>query len=597
MLIRFKTRLFALLILLLGMSHPLSAAVTFTKVTTGPIPASEGDSRSANFIDYDNDGDLDLYITNGPSTADRSFLYRNDGGTFTEILTDTIAKVRSSADGASFVDADNDGDLDAFVATWYGQNDLYYTGNGDGTFTRTGGNPIVTSGGHGESGSWADYDSDGDLDLYVCNSGGAFVNFLFRNDDSAFTRILTGGIVTEADRSRIGAWGDYDNDGDADLFIANEANQHDDLFRNDAGSFTKITAVPLVSSGGDSFSSSWGDYDNDLDLDLIVINNANQNEFLWQNNGNGTFTRILTGPVVNSAGYGVSSIWADLDNDADLDLYVTNAFAPSAVPNFLFWNDGAGNFTQELAVTPVTDLGWTYGAAVGDVDHDGDLDLALAKCLTESEAEALYLNDGNGNSWLEVLPEGVESNRSAVGARIKIKATIGGTPKWQMREISSQDGYASQNGLRAHFGLGDATIIDSLVITWPSGAVTRQTNVPVNQRLFVQECVPGDPDGDGILCTDNCPSVPNLDQLDTNNDGIGDACCCMGTTGNVDADPLESVDIADLTVLVDHLFLSFTPLDCPNEGNCDGLVGVDIGDLTSLVDHLFISFGLLAVCP
>lgn len=261
------------------------------------------------------------------------------------------------------------------------------------------------------------------------------------------------------------------------------------------------------------------------------------NAKLYQNNGDGTFTKITTGIVVNNPGYSVGSTFVDIDNDGDLDLYVCNAFAPGAMNNFLYYNNGDGTFTQDTSDPAGSDLGWSYGCAFGDIDKDGDLDLALGKCFGANENNGLYLNSGNANHFLALNFVGSKSNRSGIGVRVRIKATIGGVPRWQMREVTSQAGYCVQNGEDAWFGLGDAAIVDSIVSTWPSGVTRILTNVARDQFLTVDECEATDSDGDtiGDNC-DNCPATPNSNQLDTDGDRIGDLCdACIN-------DPLNDAD-------------------------------------------------------
>ena len=629
-------------VLLASVLYSVAGAVTFTKVTTGPVVTSGGDSRSANFIDYDNDGDVDLFITNGPAPpGEVSFLFQNDGlGNFTRILGDTLVTTKSPSDGATWSDFDNDGDLDVYVATWWGARNPFFTNNGNGTFTRVGVGHIATATSYSESASWGDYDSDGDVDLIVCNSAVGLSNFLYRNDGGTMNQVTGVPPTADTDTSRVGIWGDYDNDGDADLFVANEgASEPDCMYRNDGGTFTKILTGPQVTDLNISFGASWADYDNDLDLDLLVCNHGNQNEKLYRNDGGGTFTSIGAISVVTSNGYSIGSAWGDIDNDGDQDLYVTNGFGnPGGERNFLFENNNDGTFTKINTGTPATDLGWSYGCAFGDIDNDGDLDLAVAKCFSASENEALYTNDGNSNHWITLKLVGLASNWSAIGARVTLKATIGGLPRWQMREVTSQSGYSGQNQMDPHFGLGDATVIDSVVVNWPSGIIAVLENVTPDQILQIVECVDPDTDGDQVYCLDNCMNVANANQLDTdgdgvgdacdncsaiantnqadddndgvgnlcdncpstansgqqdsNNDGIGDACCCVGLTGNVDCDPGNGTDIADLSALIDYLYIAFLPLCCTKSANVDGDItgGIDIADLSALIDYLYISF-------
>lgn len=236
------------------------------------------------------------------------------------------------------------------------------------------------------------------------------------------------------------------------------------MYQNDgSGNFTKITGISIVESIKTSAGSSWGDIDNDGDFDLFESNWENQNNQLFINNGNGNFTEITEGNIVSDGGCSFGSAFADTDNDGDLDLYVCNAYC-GVENDFFYINQGDGTFVKETSSAPATFLGWTFGCAWGDYNNDGFMDLVLANTKNESQSNALFRNDGNANHWFKLNCEGAPYNQSAIGAIIKIKATIDGNSIWQMRRIAGQSGYCSQNSLNVHFGLGDATMIDSLVV-------------------------------------------------------------------------------------------------------------------------------------
>lgn len=480
-----------------AVSSPVEVALRiqqFSEVTVGQVVTDAHDSRSVNWVDADNDGALDLFITNGLGGGRNNRLYLNNGdGTFVPASGDPLVADGASSVGSSWADFDNDGDLDAFVVNWYGENNLLYVNDGGGSFTRITQGPAVTDDGFSETCGWADYDGDGLLDLFVANSGPGApeVNFLYRNTgDGGFVRIMEGDIASDLLHSRSVSWGDYDGDGDSDLFVANEANENNSLYRNEAdGTFTKITEGPVVTTHGKSFGSSWADFDNDGDMDLFVSNWGDQNNFLFRNDG-GSFTRIMDGGIVNDHGYSIGSAWGDFDNDGDLDLYVTNGFSlnqSERLVDFLYANNGDGTFTRVLTGPIARREGWGYGAAWGDYDGDGDLDLCVARCFGHSETNALYRNTGTRNNWLVVRLEGTLANRSALGAKVRVKARIGGEDVWQLREISAQTGACGQNQMAAHFGLGDATAVDSLVLVWPRGGTDVLTSVQVNQYLSVVE--------------------------------------------------------------------------------------------------------------
>ncbi|MFA6457516.1 MAG: FG-GAP-like repeat-containing protein [Bacteroidota bacterium] len=464
----------------------------FTKITTGPQSNDGGDSRSVNWVDYDNDGDLDLFITNGPSVTANNFLYNNNGnGTFTKVIDASVVNDPGSYDGSTWADYDNNGTLDVFTATWYGQKNSFHR-QFNGKFEKVTRGAIATDQTYSETASWGDYDNDGYVDLYLANSAVNKENCLYKNNgDGTFTRILTGEQVTEMRTSRSVDWFDYDNDGDLDIFVANEGGENNSLYRNDGGGhFTSITAGAVVSDGGNSFGSSVGDIDNDGDLDIFVANHGNTLAFLYKNNGDGTFTKVTSDPVVAQNGYSVGSAFGDLDNDGDLDLMVTNAFSGNvAAKNFLYSNNGDGTFVKVDTGIVANDPGWSYGVAFGDYDRDGDLDIATGNCFGANQNNAFYRNEGNSNAWLTVKSVGTVSNRSAIGAKVRVKAMINGMPVWQYRQVAGQSGYCGQN-LESHFGLGNASVVDSLVVEFPSGQKTVLTNVSVKQVITVTETVP-----------------------------------------------------------------------------------------------------------
>ncbi|MFN0034946.1 MAG: FG-GAP-like repeat-containing protein [Saprospiraceae bacterium] len=462
----------------------------FSKVLNSPAVSTPGDSRSVNWVDIDNDSDLDLFISNGPEAGENNLLYKNNGtGGFTAVTNDPIVQDHKPSDGATWGDYDNDGDADCFVVNWYNVNNLLYKNKGDGTFEQVTTGNLVNDGGFSETAAWGDYDNDGWLDLYVTNSDGNFRNFLYRNlHDGTFQKVSTGSPVTDAFASRSVNWTDFNGDGKLDLFVTNESNQHENLYRNNGdASFTKLTTGPLLMAGGKTMSSSWGDYDNDGDLDVFLANDQG-NDGLYRNDGNETFFKITTGSVVTSSGNSFGSEWADVDNDADLDLYVTNSFWGGPWENFLFLNNGDGTFVRNETEVATTDLGWSYGCAFGDWDCDGDLDLGVATCLNANQTDYLYENHSaeNGNHWLEIKLVGTTSNRSAIGAKVRATATINGQQVTQLREISAQSGYCGQNQLTAHFGLADADSV-TVELLWPSGLEELLGNLAANQCLTAVE--------------------------------------------------------------------------------------------------------------
>ena len=478
--------------LLLMASSGMVNAQLFTKVTDSPLSTIKGDSRSVNWVDVNRDGFVDCFISNGPQAGQNNMLYINDtNGNFTAVADDPIVMDVMPSDGATFADIDNDGDLDGFVVNWYNKNNLAYINDGSGKFTQVLDGIWVNHFGYSETAAFGDYDNDGLVDLYVTNSAGTKKNFLYKNLGGNNMELVTGiSPVTDLFSSRNVSWSDIDSDGDLDLYVTNENGEKENLYRNNGGgSFEKMTDLIITTDGFNTMSSSWGDIDNDGDLDLFLANDGSKNQ-LFRNDGNFVFTRMLTTDVSKVNAKSFSSAWADIDNDGDLDLFVTNAFQNGQrLKNNLYLNDGTGHLTEVTNEVVVMDEGWSYGCAFGDYDNDGFQDLAVATTRfgNVDEADYLYHNNGNSNHWLMVSLEGNVSNKSAIGAKIRVKAIVNGTAVWQMREISAQSAYCSQNDMRAHFGLADATLVDSMVIEWPSGIRQYRTGVLPNQILDIEE--------------------------------------------------------------------------------------------------------------
>ena len=479
----------------------------FTRITKGDIVNDHGFSLVSNWIDYDNDKDLDLFVANWKS-SNPNFLYQNNGdGSFTKITEGEIVTVGKNDHGSSWADYDNDGNIDAFVAN-FGQKNRLFKNNGDGTFATITTGEIVNEASPAHGTAWGDYDNDSFVDLFVANRDGE-INFLYRNNgDGTFSKVTEGEIVNDGGTSFGCSWADYDNDGDLDLFVANGgwmAAENNFLYQNNGdGTFLKITGGPVVSDRDRSYGGSWGDYDNDGDLDLFVTNNPRN--FLYQNNGDGTFTRIFSGEIVGAFGDHHGSAWGDYNNDGFLDLFVSER-----ENNLLYENNGDGTFTQIVAGELVDDRGTSTGSSWGDFDNDGDLDLFVAN--SDSQNNFLYVNGGNENNWINIKCVGTESNKSAIGAKVRLKANVFGAELWQLSEFSAQTGggYGGQNSLNAEFGLGDASVIDTLKIEWPSGIVQVFEQVDVNQFISITE---GDTVITGIY--DSIKEIPKEFSLNQN---------------------------------------------------------------------------------
>ncbi|MDZ7332075.1 MAG: FG-GAP-like repeat-containing protein [candidate division KSB1 bacterium] len=482
---------------------PLLAQDPFIRII---FENEKGASKGVAWGDYNNDGYPDLYVTNGAQGYKQlNFLYRNNGdGTFTKITSGPPVEDQLISGGCSWGDFDNDGDLDLYVATNTDnandplKNNCLYENNGDGTFTKnTTAGPPVNDKEYTATVGWGDYNNDGFIDIFVKNGWAQKqANSLYANNgDGTFTDITGIPLVSSSNATFIStfAWGDYDNDGDLDLAVAGGAGPNNAIWRNDGNNtFVKLLNAnnESIIEGSDSSGPSWADYDNDGDLDLFITNFGDagpEKNFLYRNDGNNTFTKITDGDVVNDVAYSYGSAWGDIDNDGDLDLFVGNDNdGTPGLKNFLYMNNGDGTFTKNTTSVAL-DSTFTYGVAFADYNRDGFVDLFTAREGKNILFKNNGPNNGNTNHWIHVKCVGTTSNRAGIGAKVRVKATINSQVKWQMREICAQNGYGGHDELAAHFGLGNATIIDELRVEWPSGNVQTFTNVPTNQFLTINE--------------------------------------------------------------------------------------------------------------
>jgi len=492
----------------LPFSYGLVHAQTFTRITdaTNPIVSDTGPGgyTGASWVDFDGDGDLDLFVGN-------SKLYRNDGN-------ETFVKVTSSlgsgqgvvtGNGNSWADYDNDGDLDVYISS---ARSFLYRNDGGGNFTQiTDGEIGDGFANRGWSCSWADFNNDGYVDLAITHPAGFVspannptLNHVYVNEGPPnFTfRRLTGALSLGFQAYTVGTWSDFDQDGDMDYFIgsgpANGTTARDFLYRNlltESGSatFERITTGLIATETQDGQVWNWIDFDNDGDLDAYLTNWGGASGGLQNRlyvNDNGVFSRPVVGPISSDRQISLSSVWGDFDNDGDLDCFVAND--NNQVDKY-YSNNGDGTFSS-LTNTNAT-LSLTHrGASAGDFDDDGDLDLIM---VGPGTSMALFRNDtDNGNHWISVQGIGTTSNAVAIGAKVRVKSAFNGGSVWRLREITAQNNFNGQNSLRAHFGLADATVVDSLRVEWPSGIVDILENVTVDQLILVTE-------GETVTSVDN----------------------------------------------------------------------------------------------
>ncbi|MBN00594.1 MAG: hypothetical protein CMJ77_15875 [Planctomycetaceae bacterium] len=490
-------------------------------------------SGGLSLFDYDNDGDVDIYFLNGAPAADQqrrarpNMLFRNDGNwQFTNVTKEAGVGDLGHGLGVTIGDYDNDGHQDIYVNN-FGPNRLYRN-NANGTFRDVTEIAGVANGNRvGAGTSFLDIDQDGDLDLYVANylefsydktvdrtSQGYAVyaspldykpdpDTLYRNNgDGTFTDV--------SDESGVGAHrgygmglvcADYDGDGDVDVIVGNDVGANF-VFQNDGkGKFKEVGlltgfAYDRTGSIQGTMGVDCADFDNDGYFDLHVTSYQNELATLYRN-VNGVFMEDVTN--VSGAGLGTNRevTWGnglvDFDNDGDQDIFIACGHLYPNVEKFddqtsykaenlVFENRGKGRFVN---VTDQAGSGMkvklsSRGAGFDDLDNDGDIDVVV---LNSRAVPTLLRNDSAASSWIELQLVGDRANRFGVGARIEILAD----GKRQFAEARSGRGYQSHYGSTIHFGLGNATSVDEIKVLWPGGNETRLSQLPVNQRTIIQE--------------------------------------------------------------------------------------------------------------
>lgn len=463
----------------------VDCALSFSKVTNSGIEADVESSWGASWVDYDDDGDMDLFVPDYAFWQSSRMYHNNGNGTFSNTAIGQATTDKGSNIGAQWADYDNDGDLDLLAANGVQAPNRIYR-NESGILERIDAGPVDDYTGYNHSAQWVDINNDGNLDVFVADYMPTRFNNVYLGDGLGGFQQLASSISREALPTMQGVWGDYDLDGLQDLFVANTWGNDNSLFHNDGnGNFSKINAGAISTSGGSSLSAAWGDYDNDGDLDLYVANTSGQNDFLYRNEGSGSFVAVSGSAITKEEMSSQGGVWADLDNDGDLDLIVVH---DNNEPISIFLNNGNGGFNLNTTDPLAQDSDKAGSAALADYDNDGDLDVFVAHL--DNTADVLFANQANtcSNHWKRFKLQGTISNRSGLGAKIFVKANINNRNIWQLREVSGLNGgISAQSSIKAHFGLGNATTIDSVKIEWPSGTIQYLTNVDVDNEQLVIE--------------------------------------------------------------------------------------------------------------
>jgi hypothetical protein len=491
-------------------------------------------------FDYNNDGLLDMFFTNGAAipSFDKSEpvywnrLYRNNGdGTFTDVTEAARLKGKCYSMGAAAGDYDNDGYVDLYVAG-YNCNQLFHN-NGDGTFTdvteKAGVTGIIPKAGKAWSvaAGWVDYNNDGHLDLFVvdylsyslktatlCVDQGhpaycspvdflGTPNILYRNNgDGTFTDVSEQSHVSQYVGKGMGvSFADYDNDGFTDIFVSNDTFQNFLLRNNGDGTFTEVGVLAGVAYNGfgnavAGMGTDFRDIDNDGKPDIFETAMFGEGFPIYRNLGDGQFEDVsgaagLTRYASHLTAWGAGVF--DFDNDSLKDLFTSDAdildnsmelaHRPYALQDGIFRNRGNLIFEDLSAkagpsfVVPAAHR----GAAFGDLNNDGRIDAVVA--VLNGAPEIMMNRTTNANHWILLNLVGVKSNRDGLGAKVKITTALG----LQYNQATTAVGYNSSSDKRVHFGLGSATSLDRIEIAWPSGIKQVLTNVKADQILTVKE--------------------------------------------------------------------------------------------------------------
>lgn len=474
-------------------------------------------------FDFDNDGWDDIYLTGGQN---RDKLYRNNGdATFAEIGVEAGIGITAAVvtHGVTTADIDNDGFRDILVLTELGEENLLFRNNGNATFTRLVGVFDVSTTQRAISASFGDVNNDGLIDIYVVNYihtpqviyGNDFEVTGFAHQCDPDLLFINNGNLTFTESSAqyglaqngcglASAFTDFDDDGDMDIFVINDFGQWvlpNLLYENQFPALVleDVSAVLGIDARMYGMGVAIGDYDHDGDLDYYNTNIGPN--YLFRNDGE-LFTEVgeISG-VENDSLNGLNTTsWGcfffDFDNDGWLDLFVANGEIPAANfianipddPDKMFRNNGDGTFSDVTDAVGLGSIQRGRGTAFGDFNNDGLLDIVVNNVsnVQQGATALLYMNQTvNANHWLKVRVRGVQSNQDGYGSRIRIVAD--GIA--QILELDGGSSHASQSTTVAHFGVGSATFVDSVMVTFPSGTVQIVLNQNSDQTILVNEDV------------------------------------------------------------------------------------------------------------
>ena len=485
-----KTTTYALLGALLLLIIPVTSfSQIFEELTSANDFAVKGQNRGVAIGDYNNDGLDDIYIS---TMSGKNLLYKNLGNfQFEEVGAEMGVDDDRQSTCALWFDMDNDRDLDLFVVNLF-QSDALYRNDG-GSFTNISAQYGIGTGGNPRSIHAVDYDNDGDLDVYIAEM--LRQNILWRNESGqGFTDVTAEAGIFDEGRSLGAIFFDYDLDGDQDLYQTRDGEDPNLFYRNEGdGTFTEISSEIGLDYVGFGMGTDIADLTKDGYPD-IYLTNLEEN-LMYFSRPSGVFEEVSERAGVDDIGMGWSTFFFDCNNDGKQDLYVANdsyfgVNGQSNIPNVLYVNRGDLSFYIEGTPGGVQNTYGSYGAAVSDFDLDGKLDIAIAN-NGQNDGNQIFRNTSSSKNYIGFELKGMESNSYGIGSYLTLYAN--GTR--QMDFVTAGSGYASQNSNKVHFGLGNLTEIDSVVINWPSGIRQVIPSLPINQVHEIEEHVVFVPQG------------------------------------------------------------------------------------------------------
>lgn len=470
-----------------GLTTTPLLAGDFIDISTQAGVADDGLGKGVAFADINNDGLVDLYVSN-KGGSNKLFLNQG-GGAFLDITADAGAGIDHPGFtmGSIFGDYDNDGLIDLYLATG-GQHEIeanrLFKNTGNGTFVDVTEKAGVGLKAFTYSASFVDFDNDGFLDIYCANYGVGAKNILYRNNgNGTFADVTDAAGVGDPSWSWMAVWADVNNDNYPDLYVVNgryPAGEPNRLYLNNRnGGFSEVGRKAGVADPNWGLGAAFADIDNDGDLDLFVSNYVGPNK-LFINDGAGNFSDGSSQIKGVHEGWGKGPTFGDVDHDGDLDLYEGDC----KLANQLYLNDGKGNFVNVVDKQPVLkcETVRTKGTAFADIDNDGDLDLYV---INWGAPNKLFENKQNDRKWLKVKLTGTVSNRDAYGAKVRVYAA-GSHKLIALRELRSATGFCAQEPQVLHFGLDNSKSYD-VVVTFPSGIEVKTSGVQTGKQLEVTE--------------------------------------------------------------------------------------------------------------